>query len=382
MKERKLFDPTYVDTLTQPMFFGEPVNISRFDKQKYPFIEQQCRKQMGCFWIPEEISLENDRDEFNNLPAAAQHLFTSNLLFQSVMDSDQGRGPSLALLPHVSLPELESFIEVWSFFEGPIHSRSYTHIIRNIYNNPSEVLDSITEIQELANRAIQSTKYYDEFINYANRYQLLGFGTHTVNGKQYTIEKEELYKRLYFLLMSIYGLEGIRFYSSFACSWAFADILNVLKKNAKIIKLIARDENIHMALVNFLIRRIMDGSEGEYFASIAKKYHDDAIQILKDIVQEECDWADYLFKHGSIIGLNAPILKDYIKFIANRRYKALGLNGKLVDDAPASNPLPWTEKWISGKSVQTAPQEQEIVNYIIGGIDRSVRHDEFSDMEL
>ena len=376
----RIFENKQIDFLNQPMFFGENVNVSRFDIQKYPFIEQQHRKQIGFFWVPEEISLENDKYEFHQLSPAAQHIFTSNLKYQIVLDSVQGRGPGLALLPYVSIPELESFIETWSFFEGPIHSRSYTHIIRNLYDDPSSVLDHITDIQELVDRAKAVTMYYDDFINYATHYRLLGYGTHTVNGNTIEITQYDLHKKLYLMMVSIYILEAIRFYASFACSWAFAESMGVLKKNAKIIKMICRDENLHMAVTSFMLKKMADGSEGKLLEQIAKDSRQEVNQMFLDAVQQEFDWADYLFKDGSIIGLNAEILKDYIKFIANKRVKSLGLS-KLID-GPSSNPLPWTESWISGKSVQVAPQETEITAYIVGGINKNVNKEVFKDFEL
>lgn len=380
MTSMKIFDDKPVDFLRQPMFFGESVNVSRFDIQKYPFIEQQHRKQISFFWVPEEISLENDKYEFQQISPAAQHIFTSNLKYQIVLDSAQGRGPGLALLPYVSIPELESFIETWSFFEGPIHSRSYTHIIRNLYDDPSAVLDHITDIQELVDRAKAVTKYYDDFINYATYYRLLGYGKHTINDLVIEVDKYELHKKLYLMMNSIYILESIRFYASFACSWAFAESMGILKKNAKIIKMICRDENLHMAVTNFILKKFADGSEGELMQQIASDCRNEVVGMFMEAIQQEFDWADYLFKDGSIIGLNAEILKDYIRFIANKRAKALGLS-KIID-GPSSNPLPWTEAWISGKNVQVAPQETEITAYIVGGIDKNVDPEAFRNFEL
>lgn len=377
----KVYSKEQINATKEPMFFGKNVNISRFDKQKYSFFENQTRKQMGFFWVPEEISLENDKEEFRQLSPAAQHIFTSNLKYQIVLDSVQGRGPSLSFLRAVSLPELETFIEAWSFFEGPIHSRSYTHIIRNLYDNPDEVLDHINDIDELVERAEAVTKYYDDFIEYMSAYEFLGYGTHTVNGKKVKINEYEMYKRLYLMTVSVYILEAIRFYVSFACSWAFAESMGVLKKNAKIIKMICRDENLHMAVTNFMLKKLSDGSEGELFKKVAKDCETEVMQMFVDAVKQEIDWAEYLFKDGSIIGLNAEILKEYVLFIANKRARSINLP-KLFDDAPNSNPLPWTESWISGKEVQVAPQETEITAYTIGGIRKDVSEETFADFKL
>lgn len=378
LQHRKVFDSEKREHTKEPMFFGNSVNISRFDTMKYPFFEQQTNKQIGFSWVPQEVSLESDRHEFKMLPGPAQFIFTSNLLYQNVLDSTQGRGPGLSLLRCVSIPELESFIEAWAYFEGPIHSRSYSWIIRNIYDHPEDVFDQITEVAEIVERAEAVTKHYDSFINYNDLCDILGYGTHTINGEVVELNMRERYKRLYLMLHSIYILEGIRFYVSFACSWAFADIMKVMKKNAKIIKMICRDENVHMATVNYIIKRLKDGSEGELFKEIAVECKDEIETMFRQAAEQEFAWADYLFKDGSIIGLNAEILKDYVKFITNKRVKSLNIpqsESNIAVPFPevgGSNPLPWTEKWISGKNVQVALQETENVNYTIGGINKDI----------
>jgi ribonucleoside-diphosphate reductase beta chain len=379
---KKVFTTEKFDHTAEPMFFGRDVNTLRFDTMKYPQLDTWNRKQMGQFWIPEEISLENDKQEFIALPAAAKHVFESNLLYQGILDGANARGPSLTLLRACSIPELEAFIETWSFFEGSIHSRSYTHIIRNLYDDPTEILDKTIEIPELVERAEVVTATYDSFIEYMDLYDVLGYGTHEVNGETVEITEYELKKRLYLLINSIYILESLRFYVSFACSWAFAEGLQVLKKNAKIIKMIARDENLHMAVTNFILKRLMDGSEGEMFKQIAIDCADEVEEMMRAATEQECEWAKYLFKDGSIIGLNTEILIEYVTWLANRRWKALGHKTKLYPDAPTYNPLPWTESWIGGKSVQVAPQETEITAYKIGGINKSVDKDKFKNFQL
>lgn len=373
------FNTNYVDTTKEPMFFGEPVNVARYDVQKYNVFEKQIRKQMGFFWVPEEIAMNQDALDFNEtLDDAGRHIFTSNLKYQSLLDSVQGRAPNIALLPYVSIPELETLIETWSFFET-IHSRSYTHIIRNIYNEPSKVLDGIVDVPEIVERAEAVTKYYDSFIEYGNWYNLLGYGTHTVNGEEIVIEQEELYRRLYKMVVAINILEGIRFYVSFACSWAFAESMQVMEKSAKIIKLICRDENLHLAVTQTILKKFRDGSEGELMQRIAEESEDEVYQMYREAVDQEKEWAEYLFKDGSIVGLNAEILKDYVEYITNQRLRKIGLKG--IYDAP-SNPLPWTAHWIGSKDTQVAPQEEQITSYVVGGVENDIDRDSFGGFDL
>jgi ribonucleoside-diphosphate reductase beta chain len=375
----KTFSIEKNDILKEPMFFGNPINVSRFDKQKYPFFEKQTRKQLGFFWIPEEISLDQDSANFHkSMDSAAQHIFTSNLKYQILLDSVQGRAPNIALLPYTSLPELEAFIETWTMFEN-LHSRSYTHLIRNIYPDPSSVLDDVVEIQEIVERAKSVTKYYDDFIEYASWYNMLGVGIHTVNGETIIVEMDILYRKLFLMLVAINILEGVRFYVSFACTWGFAEALGLMSKSAKIIKMICRDENLHLAVTSTIIKKFLDGSEGDIIKDIAVSCLPEVYQMYSDAVAQEKDWADYLFKDGSIIGLNAEILKNYVEFIADRRLKGIGLEPIFKS---TNNPLPWTEHWIGSKETQVAPQEEEITSYVVGGIKNDISDETFGDLEL
>lgn len=375
----KTFNTLKTDTLTQPMFFGASVNVARYDIQKYPFFEKQIRKQSSFFWNPEEIQMNQDAANFHKeLGEVGQHVFTSNLYYQILLDSVQGRAPNIALLPFTSLPELETLIETWSYFET-IHSRSYTHIIRGIYHNPTDMLDGILDIEPIVVRANAVTKYYDDFLEYANWYNMIGYGTHTVNGKTIEINEYELNKRLYMLMAAINILEGVRFYVSFACTWAFAEFMKVMEKSAKIIKLICRDENLHLTITTTIMKKFADGSEGELLQRIAKECEQEVIDMYIEAVNQEKEWADYLFKDGSIIGLNAEMLKDYVEFICNKRMRSINLPAPY--DQP-SNPLPWTQHWISSKDTQVAPQEEEITSYIIGGLDNDADNDTFKDMKL
>jgi len=332
------------------MFFDEGVDIARYDQVKYPQLDKITEKQLGFFWRPEEVDVSKDKKDFNELTDHERHIFTSNLKRQILLDSVQGRAPNMAFLPIASLPELENWIETWSFFET-IHSRSYTHIIRNVYPNPSEVFDKMLDIQEILDCGKDIAKYYDDLILDNNS------ATNTMSHK----------RSLYMSMLSANALEGIRFYVSFACSWAFAE-LKKMEGNAKIIKFIARDENTHLAATTVILKNLL--KEDKDMERIAKKYEKDAIKLFVDVIEQEKAWAKFLFKDGSMIGLNQTILEDYVEWIGCKRMRALSLPCPYT--VPQMNPLPWTEKWISGGNVQVAPQETEITSYVTGGVKQDV----------
>ena len=362
--------------LESPMFFGESVDIARYDSVRYAQFEKITDKQLGFFWRPEEMDLSKDSKDFAALNEFEQHIFTSNLKRQILLDSVQGRSPNLAFLPMASVPELEVMVETWAFFET-IHSRSYTHIIRNIYANPSKIFDEIKTIQPILDCAHDISIYYDDFISYSRWYELLGLGEHTVNNKTITIDLYELKKKLFLCLMSVYILEGIRFYVSFACSWAFAE-LKKMEGNAKVIKFIARDENTHLAASTSIIKHLL--KDDPDFARIRQETESQVIQMFKDAIEQEKDWAKYLFKDGSMIGLNERLLGDYVEWIGCRRMRALSY--ACPYSVPQSNPLPWTEKWIGGGNVQVAPQETEITSYITGGVKQDVSAETMKGLSL
>lgn len=365
-------DHTKVKAFLDPS--GGPT-IQRYDTLKYKQFDKLTDKQLGFFWRPEEVDIYQDAKDFKSLTPHEQHIFTSNLKRQILLDSVQGRAPVEAFNPVVSLPELENWIVTWTFSET-IHSRSYTHIIRNIYSNPSKVFDELMDIKEIVDCASDISKYYDELIELSGYYNLLGEGTHTVNGKKVVVDLYQLKKLLWLTLMSVNILEGVRFYVSFACSWAFAE-LKKMEGNAKIIKLIARDENLHLASTQALLK-ILPTDDKDY-AKIAKETEQECIQMFVDAVDQEKAWADYLFKNGSMIGLNSQLLCEYIEFICTRRMNNVGLKSPYN---VKSNPLPWTQKWISGSEVQVAPQETEISSYIIGGTKQDVDKDTFKGFSL
>lgn len=364
-------------------FLDDELGMQRYDIMKYKQFDKLTEKQLGFFWLPQEVDVSRDSKDFKNLTDHEQHIFTSNLKRQILLDSVQGRSPNLALLPIVSLPELETWIETWAFSET-IHSRSYTHIIRNIYSNPSLVFDSLLDSQEIVDCAGDISKYYDDLIEYSQLYQLLGEGSHTIISDKSdksltkTINKRELKKKIWMCLNSVNVLEGIRFYVSFACSWAFAE-LKKMEGNAKIIKFIARDENLHLASTQYLLTKVLVKEDPE-FADIARECEEEIIQMFVDAVEQEKQWATYLFKDGSMIGLNAELLSNYIEWIACKRMTSLGL--KCPYTTTQANPLPWTQKWISGSDVQVAPQETEISSYVQGGVKQDVSEDTFKGFSL
>jgi ribonucleoside-diphosphate reductase beta chain len=364
-----VFKTDKIDHTNQLAFFGEPVNIARYENVKYSAFEKLTEKQLSFFWRPEEIELSRDGKDFKNLTDHEKHIFTSNLKRQILLDSVQGRAPSLAFLPICSLPELETWIQTWAFSET-IHSRSYTHIIRNIYSDPSKIFDEMLDIPEIVECAGDISKYYDDLINICASYkyvetQIIPKGYHIYRMK----------RALWLCLNAVNALEGIRFYVSFACSWAFAEVKK-MEGNAKIIKLIARDENIHLAATQQLLKILP--KEDPDFAKIKEEAHDEVISIFDSVIEQEKAWASYLFKDGSMIGLNEKLLCDYVDWIGHKRMAAVGLNGKSM----GSNPLPWTQKWISGSELQVAPQETEITSYIIGGINKDVDENTFAGFTL
>ena len=374
-----IFNQKISDTLTQPMFFGDTVNIARFDKQKFEMFEKLTEKQLSFFWRPEEIDVSKDKIDFSKLLPNERHIFISNLQYQILLDSVQGRSPTIAFLPIVSLPEVENWIETWAFSET-IHSRSYTHIIRAIVNEPGVVFDDIMKTDEIIQRATSVSKNYDELIKYTQAYCLYGEGKHKLKDEELEVDLYDIKRMLYLTIMSVNILEAIRFYVSFACSFAFAE-RKVMEGNAKIIKLIARDEALHLTSTQHMINLMKSGKDDPDLKKIAKECEPEVIQMFKDATQQEKDWADYLFRDGSMIGLNAEILKDYLEYITNVRMSSLDLKPIFEH---RSNPLPWMKQWLDSDNVQVAPQETEITSYLVSAIDNTINEDDndFSDFKL
>jgi len=377
IKGMTVFNSNHVDTKKQPMFFGAPLGVQRYDSYKYPIFEKLTQQQLGYFWRPEEVSLQKDRADYQTLRPEQKHIFTSNLKYQIMLDSVQGRGPGMAFLPYCSLPELEACMTIWETMEM-IHSRSYTYIIKNVYSDVTEVFDTILDDEKILERATSVTQAYDELIESAQQWgggKLWELRDHTTAN----IELKELKRKLYRAVMNVNILEGIRFYVSFACSFAFGE-LKLMEGSAKIIGLIARDESQHLVITQNIIKNWKNGDDSQML-EIIEEEQDNVRQMYLRAVNEEKAWAEYLFKDGSMIGLNAKLLSSYVEYIANRRMKALGLKPEF-DISMSNNPLPWTEHWLNSKMMQNAPQETEIESYVIGGIKQDMKNDTFSGFKL
>lgn len=363
--------------LLEPMFFGQSVNVARYDQQKYDIFEKLIEKQLSFFWRPEEVDVSRDRIDFQKLPEHEKHIFLSNLKYQTLLDSIQGRSPNVALLPLVSIPELETWIETWAFSET-IHSRSYTHIIRNIVNDPGLVFDDIITNQQILKRAEDISSYYDSLIEMTNYWHLLGEGQHQVAGKTLLVSLRALKKQLYLCLMSVNALEAIRFYVSFACSFAFAE-RELMEGNAKIIRLIARDEALHLTGTQHMLNLLRSGEDDPEMKEIADECQEECFDLFKKAALQEKEWAEYLFQGGSMIGMNKDILCQYIEYITNIRMQAVGLT---MPFTTRSNPIPWINSWLVSDNVQVAPQEVEVSSYLVGQIDARVDTEDFNDFQL
>ncbi len=365
---KNIFNQKKIDFTKEPMFFGNDLAIQRFDIFKYPIYEKLTQQQLGYFWRPEEVSLQKDRNDFPLLREEHKSIFTANLKYQTLLDSVQGRGPALAFLPYVSLPELESCIITWDFFET-IHSRSYTYIMKNIYNDPEKIFDEILDDEAILARAKTVTEKYNDFLKISDEF------------KQGSSDLRELKKKFYLALLNVNILEGIRFYVSFACSFAFGE-LKLMEGSAKILSLIARDESQHLAITQNIINTWRKNpKEDPEMNSIMKECEDEVYEMYDIAVKEEKEWADYLFKDGSMIGLNDKLLHQYIEYITNRRMRAIGLDIRYPQGVQ-TNPLPWMQHWLASKGLQVAPQESEVEAYIVGGLKQDINDDMFADFKL
>jgi len=376
--EYSIFNTTKNDQLKEPMFLGQPVNVSRYDQQRYPIFEQLIEKQLSFFWRPEEIDVSQDRIDYQGMADHERHIFISNLKYQTLLDSIQGRSPNVALLPLVSIPELETWIETWSFSET-IHSRSYTHIIRNIVNDPGVVFDDIVVNEHILKRAKSIAMYYDDLIEYSMLMRVNG-GEGIISYRDGTVvlSRRELKRKLYLCIMSVNVLEAIRFYVSFACSFAFAE-RELMEGNAKIIKMIARDEALHLTGTQHMLNLWRNGQDDPEMAEIARDCEHEAWSIFLDAAAQEKEWAEYLFQDGSMIGLNKEILCKYVEYITNLRMQAVGL---LPVFETKTNPIPWINTWLNSDNVQVAPQEVELSSYLVGQIDAEVGANDLADFEL
>lgn len=367
------------DQLQEPMFFGQSVNVARYDQQKHPIFEKLTEKQLSFFWRPEEIDVSKDRIDYMGLPDHERHIFISNLKYQTLLDSVQGRAPNVAFLPIVSIPELEVWVTTWTFSES-IHSRSYTHIIRNIVTDPGLIFDDIVTNEEIVKRATDISSYYDDLIIECQLYQIHGEGKWSVAGedKPREVSLRRLKKLLYLCMMSVNVLEAIRFYVSFACSFAFAE-RKLMEGNAKIIKFIARDEALHLTGTQHIINLMQSGIDDPEFAEIAKECEQEAYDLFLSAANQEKAWAEYLFKDGSMIGLSKDILSQYIEYITNRRMASVNLKQPFPN--AKENPIPWIDNWLVSDNVQVAPQETEISSYLVGQVDSQVEVSSLGDAD-
>jgi ribonucleoside-diphosphate reductase beta chain len=380
IKGMTVFNSNRVDATKEKMFFGQPLGVQRYDVQKYPVFYRLTQDQLGAFWRPEEFPLQKDRTDYLRLTDFQKHIFTSNLKYQIMLDSVQGRGPGMAFIPYCSLPELESAMIAWQFMEM-IHSYSYTYIIKNVYShNQSEVFDHIIDDDKILERASSVTQSYDDFIISAQRYGSSDLWKFNNEGVPLGVnELYELKRKLYRAVMNVNILEGIRFYVSFACSFAFGE-RELMEGSAKIISKIALDERLHLFLTQNILTKWKNGDDPDMI-KIAKEEEDLCYRMFENTVNEEKRWANYLFKDGSLIGLSEKLLCNYIEWVANRRMKAIGFR-PLYDISTKNNPLPWTEKWLNSKNEQVPPQEENISSYVVGGIKQDISANSFANFKL
>ncbi len=372
------FCQTPNNQIAEPMFFGQNVNVARYDQQRHVVFEKLIEKQLSFFWRPEEVDVSRDRADYQALPEHEKHIFISNLKYQTLLDSIQGRSPNVALLPLVSLPEVETWIETWSFSET-VHSRSYTHIIRNIVTDPSVIFDDIVRNEHIIERAKEISHYYDDLIHATQIYQMFGEGTYHMNGREVSVTLRDLKRKLYLCMMCVNALEAIRFYVSFACSFAFAE-RELMEGNAKIIKLIARDEALHLTGTQHILNLMRSGQDDPEMVEIARECEQECFELFKRAAEQEKNWAEYLFKDGSMIGLNKDILAQYVEYITNLRMSAVGLTPAFAN--ATQNPIPWINAWLSSDNVQVAPQEVEVSSYLVGQINAEINSSDLSDFEL
>ena len=361
---------TKTDYLHRKMFLDPagPVTIQRFEEVKYNKLVKFEQEARGFFWIPEEVSLTKDANDFKESSETVKHIFTSNLLRQTALDSLQGRGPAQVFTPVVGIPELEALMYNWSFFETNIHSRSYSHIIRNIYNVPKDVFNTIHDTKEIVDMASSVGKYYDELHRINCHKELSSEMTGMV------LEQEHI-KAIWLALNASYALEAFRFMVSFATSLAMVEN-RIFIGNGNIISLILQDEILHKDWTAWIINQVV--KEDPRFAAAKAECEAEVYQLYLDVIREEKAWADYLFQKGPVIGLNANILKDFVDFTAVGALKEIGV--KYLEPAPRSTPIPWFMKHVDTSKKQTALQENESTNYVIGVMSDQLDYDELPNL--
>lgn len=374
-----VFNTNPVDVLKEPMFFGSGLGIARYDIQRHKVFEDLTEKQLSFFWRPEEVNLMMDAAQFNKLPQYQQNIFTNNLKYQSLLDSIQGRAPSAVLMSLISDPSLDTWVATWTFSET-IHSRSYTHIMRNLYTDPSKVFDEIVLDKAIMKRAESIGRYYDDVLVKTREYQnavedyegILSEGFRKEElGKVVECTKRALMKSLYLCLHVINALEAIRFYVSFACTFNFHKNMEIMEGNAKIMKFIARDEQLHLKGTQYIIRQLQLGTDGDEWVKIAQECEQEAVDIFMEVNRQEKDWAVHLFKDGDVPGLNTNSMWSFIDYLTVSRMKQCGLPCPITD-APVKHPYPWIREYLNSDNVQSAPQEVELSSYLVAQIDNDV----------
>lgn len=372
------FSGSVVDHMNQPMFLGENVTVARYDQNRFPIFNDLTELQQGFFWRASEVDTMKDISDFKSLPDNERFVFLSNLSYQTMMDSLQGRAPSITLLPLVSLPELETWIDTWTFSET-IHSRSYTHIIQTVLSEAGVVLDDIPKNKAILARAGSITKYYDDLYRMGSLYNLFGFGKYRVEGEEVVVNEVTLRESIYRCLIAINALEAVRFYVSFACSFSFAQRSSrpVMEGVASIMKLIAKDESLHRSGTESMIN-IFQTQEGDICQDVAHRLRGEAVNIFMEVVNQEKEWAKYLFQHGSMIGLNEKILSQYIDYLAVDAMTSIGLTAPIEGPHLDAPPIKWMAGWLGQEDVQKAPQETTETDYISGGVETSYDAGEFA----
>jgi len=362
------YDLTHkTDYLQRKMFLDPegPVTIQRFEEVKYPKIQKMEQEARGFFWVPEEVNLTKDAADFKEASETIRHIFTSNLLRQTALDSLQGRGPAQVFTPVISLPEVEALMFNWSFFETNIHSRSYSHIIRNIYNVPKEVFNTIHDTNEIINMASSVGRYYDRL--------------HEINCLKEVsdpdVTTEAHVRAIYLALHASYALEAFRFMVSFATSLAMVEN-RIFIGNGNIISLILQDEILHKDWTAYIINQVV--KEDPRFAQARVECEAEVQAMYEDVIREEKAWADYLFSKGPVIGLNANILKDFVDYTATNALKEIGI--KYWHLAPKTTPIPWFNKHVDTHKKQTALQENESTNYVIGVMSDDIDYDSLPNL--
>lgn len=377
-----VFNKEQVDVLSEPMFFGSGLSIARYDIQRHKTFEDLIEKQLSFFWRPEEVNLMMDRAQYEKLPVHQQEIFVNNLKYQSLLDTIQGRAPAAVLSALISDPSLDTWNQTWTFSET-IHSRSYTHIMRNLFNDPTKIFDEIVLDDAIMARAESIGVYYDDVLTKTRLWENAKADVefHSREGRDYDMyceavmarddAKRALMKALYLCMHVINALEAIRFYVSFACTFNFHKNMEIMEGNSKIMKFIARDEQLHLKGTQFIIRQWQMGTDGDEWVEIAKECEQEAVDIFMEVNRQEKEWAIHLFRNGGMPGLNVKILSDFIDYLTVSRMRSCGLPCPIAD-APQRHPLPWIREYLNSDAVQSAPQEVDLSSYLVAQIDNDV----------